>query len=113
MIRKGHWARRILFTLFLVHGMALVWAITSGLAPSPDVLTIVFGVLNVGALVGLATRTRFAWFAALCFVAACVARYSWTIGVDDLGGLATVLAMAAAVLCVTDPGFRREHDIAV
>ncbi len=113
MLRKAHWARRILFVLFLVHGLALAWAIAGGLIPEPDTLTIVLALLNAGALVGITTRTRFGWFAALSFIAACVARYSWTLGVEDFGGLATVLGMGAAVLCVTDPGFRREHKIAV
>lgn len=113
MTRNGLWARRILFALFVLHGLTLAYAVASGLAPEPDPITIVLALLNAAALAGLATRTRFGWFVALGFVAVCIARYAWTLGADDVGSLATVLAIAAAVLCITDPAFRREHDIAV
>lgn len=113
MVRKGVWARRILFILFLVHGVTLAWAIVTGIAADVSVPTIVLALLNAAAIAGIATRTRFGWFLALCFIAACVGRNALTLGVEDFGGLVTVLAMAAAVLCLTDPGFRREHDIAV
>src|SRR5688500_813374 len=113
MIRNGVWARRILFVLFLIHGVTLAWAVTSGIAPDTGIPTILLALLNAAALAGIATRTRFGWFLALCFIAACVGRNALTLGVDDFGGLLTVLAMAAAVLCLTDPAFRREPDIAV
>ena len=106
-------ARKILMFLFVVHVLVLLVALrTGGFKLDENFATEGLLALNVFALLGLATRSRPGWFAALVFVAAAVGHYAFHLGVDGLSGLLMILGICGAVLCVTDPVLRREHGIA-
>lgn len=105
------WARLFLLVLSAVHAVVLVLGAhatpTWELGPSFWALV----ALNALAIAGLATRTRVGWVAALLCVLGAAANWGVT-GVDQPSGLFALLAVAAAVFCVTDPSLRREHGLA-
>lgn len=104
--------RRLLVGLFLGHAALLATLIrTTGLELPRDSMLAGLFVLNVAGIAGLASRNRTGWFLALLFVTAAVGRYAFTLGLDTTSGFLVLVGIAAAVLCITDPGLRREHGI--
>jgi hypothetical protein len=102
------WARRVLLGLSAAHAVALFYTSVGG----PLGLDVGFLLLlNALAIAGLVTRTRAGWVAALLCVLVAGVRWA-SIGVDETAGLLALLAVTAAVFCVTDPSLRREHGIA-
>lgn len=104
------WARRVLLALCAAHAGALVlFSASAGIGIGFWLLL----ALNALAIAGLLTRTPAGWVAALLCIL--VAAVRWTgagTGLDDQGGLMPILAVAAAVFCITAPSLRREHGIA-
>jgi hypothetical protein len=106
-------ARKILVALLFAHAVSLTVAFfATGFHPVENLPACALAALNAVALAGVASKTRAGWFAAMVFVFAAVGQYAFTLAQNDATGLFLVLGISAAVLCLTDPGFRREHDIA-
>lgn len=104
-------ARKILIALFIAHAVLLLVPMAGRhFVPPPDPRIVALLVLNLLALGGLATRLRAGWLAAMLFIAAGVAHYAFTLGVDG-ASLAILLGIAGAVWCIADPVLRREHGI--
>lgn len=104
--------RRLLVGLFLGHAALLATLVrTTGFELPRDSMLVGLFLLNIGGIAGLASRNRAGWFLALVFVAAAVGRYAFTLGLDTASGFLVLVGIAAAVLCITDPGLRREHGI--
>jgi len=102
------WARRILLALCLGHAGALVLFSTD---PGVGFGFWLLLALNALAIAGLVTRTPAGWVAALLCILVAAARWTGT-GIDESGGLMILLAVAAAIFCITAPSIRREHGIA-
>lgn len=106
-------ARKILISLFAVHAVLLLVALQAAGFKLDENFTLEgLLALNLVGLAGVGTRSRFGWFAALVFLAAAIGHYAFNLGVEGASGLLMLLGIAGAVLCVTDPGLRREHGIA-
>ena len=106
-------ARKILLSLFAAHALILLVALQAAGFKFDENFTLTgLLALNALAVAGIATRTRPGWFVAMVFVAAAVGHYAFHLGVDGASGLLTIVGIAGAVLCVTDPALRREHGIA-
>jgi len=97
----------VLLGLSAAHAAALIYT-SVGAPASIDVWLLL--ALNALAIAGLVTRTRAGWVAALLCVLGAGVRWAST-GVDETAGLLALLAVTAAVFCVTDPSLRREHGI--
>jgi len=106
-------ARKILMALFVMHALLLLVGLhATGFKFDENFSIAGLLGLNFLGVIGIATRTRPGWFAAMVFVAAAVGHYAFNLGVDGASGLLMIVGIAGAVLCVTDPGLRREHGIA-
>lgn len=101
------WARRILLALCAAHAGALLLSASETMGIGFFLLL----ALNALAIAGLATRTRAGWVAALFCILVAAVRLTGA-DTDGSGGLMILLAVAAAVFCVTAPSLRREHGIA-
>lgn len=102
------WPRRVLLGLSAAHAAALIY---SSIDTSPGLDLWLLLALNALAIAGLVTRTRIGWVAALLCVLGAGVRWASS-GVDETAGLVALLAVTAAVFCVTDPALRREHGVA-
>lgn len=105
--------RRLLVGLFIGHAALLAGLLReTGLEFPRDWMLVVLAALNCAGIAGIASRSRMGWFLALVFVAAAVGRYAFTLGLETTSGFVVLVGIATAVLCITDPGLRREHGIA-
>lgn len=101
------WARRVLLALCAAHAGALLLSASGDMGGG----FWLFLALNALAIAGLVTRTRAGWVAALLCILIAAARWTGA-GIDESGGLMVLLAVAAAIFCITAPSLRREHGIA-